>query len=74
MGKDISTDDMAPGPYRLVIKATDPATHETSYQSLNFSIVDRISLPQRWTLLTSPKMIAPSSAAAPNVVTVTTAP
>ena len=66
MGKDIPTDDMVPGPYRLVIKATDPATHETSYQSLNFSVVDRVSLPQRWTLLTSPKMIAPSSGVAPN--------
>ncbi len=51
MGKDIPTDGMVPGNYRLVIKATDVGTHETSYQSLNFSIAERVNVPQRWTLL-----------------------
>lgn len=73
MGKDFQTGDMAPGPYRLVIKATDPATHETSYQSLNFSIVDRASLPLRWTLLAAPAMVTPAAPSASEAATVAAA-
>ena len=73
MGKDIPTDEMAPGPYRLVIKATDPATKETSYQSLNFSIVDRASAPLRWTLLAAPTMVTPAAPAASEAATVAAA-
>ena len=59
IGKDVATEGMAPGSYRLVIKATDPETHETSYQSLNFSIAARNDVPQRWTLLAAaPQTVA----------------
>ncbi len=40
MGKDLRTDTLAPGFYRLVVKLTDPETSATAYQSLNFEVRD----------------------------------
>lgn len=41
MGKDLATDSLAPGAYRLVVKVTDEKTAAVAYQSLNFEIRDR---------------------------------
>ncbi|WP_233581585.1 GWxTD domain-containing protein [Acidipila sp. EB88] len=41
MGKDLPTQDLAPGLYRLVIKASDPDTGATAYQSLAFELQDQ---------------------------------
>lgn len=38
MGKDLSTDTLHPGNYRLVIRATNDDLRQTAYQSLNFEI------------------------------------
>ena len=55
LGRDFSTESMAPGNYRLVIKATSPATGETSYQALNFVLAAAGSPPQqRWTVIVPP--------------------
>jgi len=40
VGRDISTTDLPPGNYRLVVRVTDPETHETSTQALGFQIID----------------------------------
>ncbi len=40
-GKDLRTDTLVPGYYRLVVKVTDPDSSETAYQSLNFEVQDR---------------------------------
>ena len=40
MGKDLRTDTLAPGIYRLVVKVTNPETAATAYQSLNFEVLD----------------------------------
>ena len=55
LGRDFSTEDMSPGNYRLVIKATSPATGETSYQALNFVLAGtETPPPQRWTVIVPP--------------------
>jgi len=38
MGKDLRTDTLAPGFYRLVVKVSDPQSAATAYQSLNFEV------------------------------------
>ena len=38
MGKDLRTDTLVPGIYRLIVKVTDPETSATAYQSLNFEV------------------------------------
>jgi hypothetical protein len=40
MGKDIRTDTLSPGFYRLVVKVSDPLSSATAYQSLNFEVQD----------------------------------
>jgi len=49
VGKDIDTTDLPPGNYRLVVRVTDPETHETTSQALGFQIIstDVFSL---WTI------------------------
>jgi hypothetical protein len=37
-GKDIDTHSLAAGSYRLVVKVTDPDTHETTAEAVNFSL------------------------------------
>jgi GWxTD domain-containing protein len=39
MGTDIPTTDLHPGNYRLVIRVTDPETHETTSQAINFRLI-----------------------------------
>lgn len=41
MGKDLKTDNLVPGVYRLVIKVTDAKTAANAYQSLNFEVRDK---------------------------------
>jgi GWxTD domain-containing protein len=40
MGKDLRTDTLTPGFYRLVVKVSDPISSATAYQSLNFEVQD----------------------------------
>ena len=40
-GKDLRTDILDPGIYRLVVRAKDPVANTTAYQSLNFEVVDK---------------------------------
>jgi GWxTD domain-containing protein len=39
MGTDIPTTDLHPGNYRLVIRVTDPETHQTTSQAINFRLI-----------------------------------
>jgi GWxTD domain-containing protein len=39
MGTDLSTSDLHPGNYRLVIKVTDPESNESTSQAINFRLV-----------------------------------
>ena len=39
MGTDIPTTDLHPGNYRLVIRVTDPESHEATSQAINFRLV-----------------------------------
>ncbi len=41
MGKDLATDALAPGVYRLVVKITDMKSAASAYQSLNFEVRDK---------------------------------
>jgi GWxTD domain-containing protein len=41
MGKDLQTDTLAPGVYRLVVKVTDLKSASSAYQSLNFEVRDK---------------------------------
>jgi len=50
MGKDLSTIQLHPGNYRLVITATDPETHETASEALNFQLSTTDSYPL-WTVI-----------------------
>jgi GWxTD domain-containing protein len=38
MGTDLSTSDLHPGNYRLVIKVTDPGSNESTSQAINFRL------------------------------------
>lgn len=37
-GKDLSTQSLAPGSYRLVVKVTDPDSHQTTAEAVNFTL------------------------------------
>ncbi len=51
MGKDLRTDTLAPGFYRLVVKVSDPVSSATAYQSLNFEVRDAAHpVPSLWTI------------------------
>ena len=39
MGTDLATTDLHPGNYRLVIRATDPESNESTTQAINFRLV-----------------------------------
>ncbi len=68
LGKQFSTEDLAPGNYRLVVRANNPATHETAYQALNFSIAPaQTPPPQRWTVLVPPPATPPPGTHSPAV-------
>lgn len=55
LGKDIETDTIRPGNYRLVIRVTNPDDHSTAYQSLNFEITPASMRPAPlWTVITPP--------------------
>jgi hypothetical protein len=41
MGKDLATEQLAPGVYRLVVRITDEKTGASAYQSLNFEVRDK---------------------------------
>jgi GWxTD domain-containing protein len=41
MGKDLRTDTLAPGVYRLVVKVSDPKSAAVAYQSLNFEVREK---------------------------------
>lgn len=41
MGKDLATDTLVPGVYRLVVKVTDEKSGSSAYQSLNFEVRDK---------------------------------
>ena len=56
MGRDFSTSDLSEGSYRLVIKATDTVSGQTSYQALNFILAGTDSPPpSRWTVIVPPE-------------------
>jgi GWxTD domain-containing protein len=40
LGRDLRTDTLFPGSYRLVVRVTDPESRVTAYQSLNFEVAD----------------------------------
>ena len=51
MGKDLRTDTLTPGFYRLVVKVTEPETKATAYQSLNFDVqAPTQPAPALWTI------------------------
>jgi len=52
VGKDISTDGLPQGNYRAVVKITEPETHETSAQALNFQIIGTDAFPL-WSIMAS---------------------
>jgi GWxTD domain-containing protein len=55
VGKDLRTDTLFPGTYRLVVRVTDPETSTSAYQSLNFEIRDKgHPVPSLWTLEVPP--------------------
>jgi GWxTD domain-containing protein len=41
MGKDLATNSLVPGGYRLVVKVTDMKSGASAYQSLNFGVRDK---------------------------------
>jgi GWxTD domain-containing protein len=49
IGKDLATDALSPGPYRLVIQVTDPASGAHVSQALNLSIAS--PRPPLWTVV-----------------------
>jgi GWxTD domain-containing protein len=49
VGRDIDTTDLPPGNYRLVVRVTDPETHETTTQALGFQIISSDAF-QMWTV------------------------
>jgi len=49
IGKDLSTDALSPGPYRLVIQVTDPVSGAHASQALNLSITS--PKPPLWTVV-----------------------
>ena len=49
IGKDLTTDQLSPGPYRLVIQVTDPATGTHASQALNLNIA--APRPPLWTVI-----------------------
>jgi GWxTD domain-containing protein len=54
LGKDIETDSISPGNYRLVIKVTNPQDHSTVYQSLNFEVTTPAASAPLWTAIAPP--------------------
>ncbi|HEY0785917.1 MAG TPA: GWxTD domain-containing protein [Acidobacteriaceae bacterium] len=51
LGKDLRTDTLVPGVYRLVVKVSDPGSQATAYQSLSFEVRDPAHpVPTLWTL------------------------
>lgn len=53
LGKDLSTDSLPPGAYRLVIRASDSESHVTSFQSLNFYVSnDSSEIYSLWRVMT----------------------
>lgn len=53
IGKDLPTDSLIPGPYRLVIRVTDPENHLTAFQSLNFVLSSNpAEIPSLWVVTT----------------------
>ncbi len=51
VGKDLRTDTLSPGSYRLVVRVTDAATSATGYQSLSFEVQSTSHPePALWTL------------------------
>ncbi len=49
IGKDLDTSDLSPGPYRLVIQVTDPASGMHASQALNLTIAT--PKPPLWTVI-----------------------
>ncbi len=49
LGKDVATDGLPSGNYRLVVKITNPDTHEVSTQALSFQIIGSDAYPL-WTV------------------------
>lgn len=49
IGKDLATDALSPGPYRLVIQVTDPASGAHVSQALNLTITN--PRPSLWTMV-----------------------
>ncbi|MFL6307978.1 MAG: GWxTD domain-containing protein, partial [Candidatus Sulfotelmatobacter sp.] len=49
IGKDLDTSDLSPGPYRLVIQVTDPASGIHASQALNLNIT--APKPSLWTVI-----------------------
>jgi hypothetical protein len=49
IGKDLDTSDLSPGPYRLVVQVTDPASGMHASQALNLSITT--PKPPLWTVI-----------------------
>lgn len=47
-GKQILTDELAPGNYRLVVTVQDPDTNQKAYGALNFSVYPSASAPPAW--------------------------
>jgi GWxTD domain-containing protein len=50
IGKDLQTRDLSPGPYRLVIQATDPADGTHVSQALNLTVITKPRAPL-WTVI-----------------------
>ena len=50
IGKDLQTRDLSPGPYRLVIQATDPADGTHVSQALNLTVITKLRAPL-WTVI-----------------------
>jgi hypothetical protein len=50
VGKDVSTQDLPQGNYRIVVKVSDPETHESTTQALGFQIISSDAFPM-WTIV-----------------------
>jgi GWxTD domain-containing protein len=49
IGRDIETTDLPPGNYRLVVRVSDPETHDTTAQALSFQLIST-DIFQLWTV------------------------
>lgn len=56
VGKDLPTTELAPGPYRLVVRLEDPATHVSASQVVQVRLESGVD-PELW-ILTSPSFHA----------------